>query len=111
MNWLPNVNPRGMVRARKTTLIRMTNQRWLGENLLALGEMAIAVLHHNDCRIHQYADGKREAAQGHDVAADLEVIHRQEARHQRDGQSQNRDQRRAEVKEENNRYQADDNGF
>ena len=35
----------------------------LGGHFLALGEMAIAVLHHNDCRIHQYADGKREAAQ------------------------------------------------
>ena len=35
--------------------------------IIALCEMAIAVLHHDDGRIDEHADGQRQSAQRHDV--------------------------------------------
>src|SRR6266581_1940875 len=40
-------------------------------------KMPIAVLHHDDGRIDQNANGQRQPAQRHDVRADLQIVHRE----------------------------------
>ena len=41
----------------------------------------------------------------------MQEVHGDESREDRDRQSQNRDQRRAEMEQESNRHEADDDGF
>src|SRR6266568_5648972 len=64
--------------------------------------MAIAVFDNHDGSVDQYPNRQREATQRHNVAADVEEIHRYERAEQSDRQSENGDQRRAEVEKKNN---------
>jgi len=75
------------------------------------GELAVAVLDHHDCRIYEDSDGQSKSAERHDVRADVEVVHRDERRNDGDWQCEDRDQRRAKVKQEENDDDADDDGF
>ena len=70
--------------------------------------MAVPVLDHDDGGVHEHSDGEREAAQGHDVRGDVEVIHRDKGREHGDGQRQDGNEGRAEVKQEDDNDQADD---
>jgi hypothetical protein len=64
-------------------------------------ERLVRVLDHDDGRIHHRADGDGDAAQRHDVARQGAAKHRHERQNDRDGQRDDRDQRRADVPEEN----------
>jgi len=76
-----------------------------------LGEVSVAVLDHDDGRVHKNADGERESAERHDVRADVEVVHRDEGCEYCDRQGKNRNQRRAKMEEEDNDDHADDDCF
>ena len=73
-----------------------------------LGEVAVAVFDHDDGSIHQHTNRKGEAAQRHDVGTDVEVVHGNERGRNGDGQGKDRNQCRAEVKQENDDDNADD---
>ena len=70
--------------------------------------MPVSVFDHDDSRVHQHADGERQAAQRHDVRADVEVVHGNERRNYSYRQGKDRNQCRAEVKQENDDDNADD---
>src|SRR5260370_5219738 len=76
-----------------------------------LGKLTIAVHHHDYSRVDENDDGKRKSAERHNVRADVEVVHRDERCEYCDRQRQNRNQRGAEMKEEDNDDDADDDGF
>ena len=59
--------------------------------------MAISILHNHNRGVDQHADRKRETAKRHNVAADVQEVHRNERGQQSNRQRQNRDERRAEV--------------
>ena len=63
--------------------------------LLRFGKMAVSVFHHDNGGIHEHADRKRQAAERHDVGADMQVVHRDEGRQHGDGQRQDRNQARS----------------
>src|SRR6266536_2098160 len=69
--------------------------------------MAIAVFDHDNRRVYQQADGKRQPAQRHDIRGDVQVIQRQERDYHRDGQGEDGDQGRAKVEEKDDDHQAD----
>src|SRR5882724_13352880 len=73
--------------------------------------MSISVFHHDNGGIHQNSDGQCQPAKRHDVGTDVEVIHGDEGDRERDGQGENRDQRRAKVEQENNNDQGNYDGF
>src|SRR6266536_5581609 len=73
--------------------------------------MAISILDNHNRSVDQHPDCKREAAEGHNVAADVQEIHRNECSQQSHGQSQDRYERRAEVEQENNSDETDDHTF
>ncbi len=58
------------------------------------------VLHHDHGRVHQDADADGDAAQRHDVAGDVQIVHEQEADQRRHRQGQTHHERRAEVGED-----------
>ena len=76
-----------------------------------LGELAVPVFDHDDRGVDEHADREGEAAKGHDVRADVEVVHGDEGSDHGDGQRKNRNQRRTEVKQENDDDHADDDRF
>ena len=78
---------------------------------LALGEVSVAVLDHDDGGIDEDADGERESAERHDVRRDAEEVDGDEGDEHRDGQRDDHDERGAEVKEEDKDDQADDDRF
>src|SRR5437879_2664842 len=75
------------------------------------GKLPIAVLHHDDSRIHKDADGERQSAERHNVRADVEVVHRDEGRQHGNGQGKDGNQRRAKVEQEEDDDDADDDGL
>ena len=76
-----------------------------------LRELAVAVLDHHDGRIDEHANGEREAAERHDVRADLQVVHRDEGCNHGNRQSEYGNQRRAEMKKEDDDDDANDKRF
>src|SRR5438067_8377104 len=70
--------------------------------------MTVTVLNHYDRGVYKNTDGQRQPAQRHDVRADMQVIHRNERGDDSDRQSNDRNQRRTEVKEEDDNHQTDD---
>ena len=76
--------------------------------MLPFRQMPIAVFDHHDRRIDQHADRQCQAAQRHDVGTDLEIIHGYERGQDGERQSEDRDQRGAKVKQEDDDHQADD---
>ena len=77
----------------------------------ALGEVAVAVLDHDDGGVNEHADGEGESAEGHDVGADLQEVHGDEGGQHGDGQGEDGDQRGTEVEEKDDGDEADDDGF
>ncbi len=75
--------------------------------LMSLGEMPVTILDHNDRGIDQHADGERKTTERHDVRGHTEKIDGNEGDQHRNWKGENRNQRRAEVKEKNNDDQAD----
>ena len=71
-----------------------------------LGEMAVAVLHHDNCGIDQHTHGQRQAAKRHNVGADVQKVHGDERGQHGDGQRQDGNQRRTEVEEKGNADEA-----
>src|SRR5437016_13110769 len=69
--------------------------------------MAISVLDDHNRSVDQDSDCKRKSAKRHNVAADVQEIHRNECSQQSNRQRQDRDERRAEVKQENNSDETD----
>ena len=74
-----------------------SGSRSLASEDLPLGKLPVSVFDHDDGRVHENANRQRQPAQRHDVRADMQVIHRDERCEHRDGQSQDRNQRRTEV--------------
>ena len=91
--------------------MRLRSLRFGSEGSVALGQMAIAVLHHHNGRVDEHADGQRQTAQRHDVGADVEVVHGNEGRQHRNRQSKDGHQCGTEVKEKRDADEADDDGF
>ncbi len=73
----------------------------------ALGQAPVGVFHHHDRGVHQHADRKRDAAEGHDVGGDAQGEHRDEGDQHRDGKREDRHEGRAEVEQEDDHHQAD----
>src|SRR5260370_23242102 len=63
-------------------------------------ERLVRVFDHDDGRIHHRSDGDGDAAQGHNVRCDLKLEHWQEGEKDRDGERNDRYERRADVAEE-----------
>src|SRR5579885_2927305 len=73
--------------------------------------MSIAVLDHDNRGIDKHADRERQAPERHDVARDIEKVHRNERCDDRDGNRDNRDERRADMPEEKDDDEAHDDRF
>src|SRR5438874_601671 len=73
--------------------------------------MPISVFHHDNGGVHQNANGQGQPTQRHDVGADIQVVHGNEGERERDGQGENRDQRRAEMKQKHDDDQRNNNRF
>src|SRR2546430_888933 len=73
--------------------------------------MPVPVLDHYDRSVDQNAYGQRQPAQRHDVGTDLQIIHRDERRDDRDWQRENRNQRRTQMKEKNDNHETDNHGL
>src|SRR6266478_2641612 len=73
--------------------------------------MPVSVFHHDNGGIHQNSNGQCQPTKRHDVGTDVEVVHWDEGDCERDRQGENRDQRRAEVEQENNNDQGNYDGF
>src|SRR5438309_1269881 len=73
--------------------------------------MPVAVFDHYDRGVDQHSYRQRQPAKRHDVGADLEIVHRDEGRDDRNRQRKNRDQRRTQMKEKNDDDEADDDGL
>src|SRR5882762_2257529 len=73
--------------------------------------MPIPVLNHDNRGVYQNSNRQRQAAERHDVGADMQVIHRYESHRNRNWQSDDRNQRRTEMKQKNDDDEADDNGL
>ncbi len=69
------------------------------------------VLHHNDRRVYHRADGNGDATERHDAGRDMQVGHRDEGEQHRHGQDENRHESAAEVKQKDDRDQADDDAL
>ncbi len=69
------------------------------------------VFRHDNPRIHQHSDGDGDAAQGHDVRRDPELLHQDERNQDRSRQRDRDDQDAAEVPEENDVRQRDQDDF
>src|SRR5205809_1733392 len=69
------------------------------------------VLDHDDSGIHHGADGNGDATEGHDVRGDAQLVHRQERKQNGNGQSDDGNQRGADVPKENQTDQCDYNAF
>jgi hypothetical protein len=76
-----------------------------------LGKLPVSVFDHNNRGVHENANGKSQAAERHDVRGDVEVVHRDEGCDYCDRQSQDRNQRRTEVKQEDDDHDADNDGL
>ena len=76
-----------------------------------LGQVAVAVLHHDDPGIHQHADGDGNTPQGHDVGGDPHQLHGDEGDQHRDRQGQDDHQGALEVEQEDQDHQRDDDRF
>ena len=72
--------------------------RWIV--LLSFRQMPVAVLDHHNGRIDEHTNRQRNAAQRHDVRGDSQPVHRNERHQHRDGQGEDCDERRTEVKQE-----------
>src|SRR6266702_8485892 len=73
--------------------------------------MAISILDDHNRSVDQHPDRKRKSAERHNVATDMQEIHRNERGQQSNRQRQDRDERRAEVEQENNSNETDDHAF
>jgi hypothetical protein len=51
----------------------------------SLRKISVSVLHHDNRRINEDANGKREPAERHDVGADVQEVHRDERRQHGNG--------------------------
>ena len=80
-------------------------------NVAALGQMAVSVLHHHNGGIDQHADGQRQAAERHDVRADVQEVHGNERGQHGDGQRENGHERGTEMEQKDDADEADDDGF
>ena len=58
------------------------------------------VLYNDNRAVHQHARAKCEAAEGHDVQGQIEVVHQIEGRNDGDGDGKTDDQRGAEITKE-----------
>ena len=76
--------------------------------LLPAFDPLVGVLDHDDRRIHHRADGDGDAAQRHDVGVHPLEPHYDERGQHTERQGQDRDQRRADVPEEQGADQCDD---
>ena len=72
------------------------------------GEVLVGVLDHDDGGIHHRADGDGDAAEGHDVDVQPLGRHHDECAEDADGQRDDRHQRAAHVKQEEEAHQGDD---
>ena len=72
--------------------------------LLGLGLLGVSddILGHHNRGIDQDTDGDGDAGQRHDVRGDIELLHEQEGRQNRQGQRQSDDDDASEVPEEQN---------
>ena len=73
--------------------------------------MAISILDDHNRSIDQHPDRKRKAAERHNVATDVQEIHRNECGQQSNRQRQDRYERRAEVEQEKDSDETDDHTF
>ncbi len=74
-------------------------------------DVLVGVFYHHHRRIDHRADGDRNAAQRHDIGVDPLVTHDDERGQYADRQSDDRDQRRAQVKQEQRADEGDDDEF
>ncbi len=73
---------------------------------IRFGEPSVAVLDHDHGGIDQHPDRERKPPEGHDVARDVQEVHRDERGDDRDRDGENRDQRRAEMPQEQYDHEA-----
>ena len=71
---------------------------------------AVAVLDHDHPCIHQFADGDGDAAEGHDIGRDAEILHDDEGDEHRNRQGEDDHQGRPEVEQEDEDHQRYDDG-
>ena len=74
-------------------------------------EVLVSVFDHDDRRIHHGSYGDRDAAQGHDVRVDALVVHHDEGHQDCDWQRDDHDERRSEMKQEEDADQRDCQAF
>src|ERR1700722_17722267 len=79
--------------------------------VLRLRQVPISVLDHHDRSVDEHAYRQGQSAERHDVGAELQIIHRNERRDDRDRQRENGDQRRTQVKEKDDDHEADDDSL
>ncbi len=68
----------------------------------------VGVLDHDDRRVDEHADRDRDAAERHDVRAEALPVHHDEREQERDGDREDRHERRAHVEEEEDTHESDD---
>src|ERR1700720_1087725 len=73
--------------------------------------MSVPVLNHYNRGVHQDSNRQRQAAERHDVGTYVQVIHRYESHRDCNWQCDDRNQRRAEMEEKDDDYEADDDGL
>ncbi len=81
---------------------------WIDTTTLDIPER---VLHDDDARVDQHADGDRDARQAHDVRGDAGVIHAEEGDEHGQRQRQRHDEDRAEVHQEDDLRKRDERDF
>ena len=73
--------------------------------------MLVGVLDHDDRAVHHHADRDGDPAQAHDVGADAQQVHDQQAGQHAGGHDEDRDQFAAGVQQEQDADQPDDDHF
>src|ERR1700677_174984 len=87
---------------------RLASQR---RQVLRLGQVPVPVFDHHDRSVHQHAYRQCQPSQRHDVGADLQIVHRNKRRDDRDRQPKNRKQGGPQVKEKNDDHQTYNDGL
>ena len=71
-------------------------------------DKAEGVLGDDDRRVHEHADGDRDAGQGHDVGGEPEIAHEEERRQDGQRQRDRHDEDRTDVEQEEHVHERDD---
>ena len=93
-----------------SSTVSVTRRRFRGL-IVALLHEAEGVLGDDDRRVHEHADGDRDARQRHDVRGDIEVPHEEERGQDGDGKRDGHDEDRAEVEQKDDVDDRHDDGL